>query len=276
MRKLRSFAVLFVLALAMMFFANSGASAEGPNGFSTSAGPTSSSGQMVIERIGMVTITHSVSQDIVPLNSVSCNSGGSHTDNSYFRRFDLADDFGITGDFDVTNVEFGIETAQSFNGSQPVTVRLWSIGDEAAFTLANVTLVTQEDLSVANQDLTIYSAAIAGTIAAGDELVVEVFTPNGQAAGDAFFIGSNPFGETDPSYLLAPDCGVTTPTSTAAIGFPDMHIVMNVIGDEGSPTAVTIGDLNTSANGGVPLAALALGALGLTLGAMAVRRRRNG
>ncbi len=49
--------------------------------------------------------------------------------------------------------------------------------------------------------------------------------------GQQFFIGSNAVGQTAPSYLAAADCGVTEPTDTAAIGFPDMHIVMNVTGD---------------------------------------------
>ena len=38
-------------------------------------------------------------------------------------------------------------------------------------------------------------------------------------------------GQTAPSYLAAAACGVTEPTDTAAIGFPGMHIVMNVTGD---------------------------------------------
>ena len=39
---------------------------------------------------GLVTITHSLSQAITAGNSVSCNAGGLHTDNSYMRVFDLA------------------------------------------------------------------------------------------------------------------------------------------------------------------------------------------
>jgi hypothetical protein len=71
---------------------------------------------------------------------------------------------------------------------------------------------------------------VTGTAAAGSELVVEVFTPDGTAAGNLIFIGSNASAETGPSYLRAPDCGITTPSTTSAIGFPNMHIVMNVIG----------------------------------------------
>ncbi|RLE27116.1 MAG: hypothetical protein DRJ61_17770 [Acidobacteria bacterium] len=74
---------------------------------------------------------------------------------------------------------------------------------------------------------------ITGSIVdpAVDHLVVEVFTPDGQATGESFYIGSNADGQTGPSYIAAASCGITEPTDTAAIGFPDMHIVMNVTGD---------------------------------------------
>src|SRR6185295_11218531 len=58
------------------------------------------------------TITESSSQAITPLNSVSCNDGIGHTDNSYFRAFTLSS-FGIVGAFNVQSVDIGIEEAAS-------------------------------------------------------------------------------------------------------------------------------------------------------------------
>ena len=78
-----------------------------------------------------------------------------------------------------------------------------------------------------------FQIPVTGTDPAGSELVVEIFTPDGQTAGHSFFIGSNNLGQTGPSYLLAADCGVTVPTPTGSIGFPGMHIVMNVTGEAG-------------------------------------------
>jgi hypothetical protein len=78
--------------------------------------------------------------------------------------------------------------------------------------------------------LTVVNIPVTGSAPAGSELVVEVLTPDGAAAGNSFFIGSNAAAETGPSYLRAPACGVNNPTTTAAIGFPNMHIVMNVNG----------------------------------------------
>ena len=76
----------------------------------------------------LVTITHSTSQAIVSGNSVACNAGGLHTDNSYMRVFDL-DSFGLTNGLNVTEIEFGVEQALGATGSQPVTVNLYVLTD---------------------------------------------------------------------------------------------------------------------------------------------------
>jgi hypothetical protein len=203
---------------------------------------------------GCTTITQSSSQAITPLNSVSCNDGIGHTDNSYWRAFTLSS-FGITNAWDVQSVDVGIEEASSGgnrssgpasiskrnklkpaapNGAgQSVTIRLYT--SSSAFPTGfpgSLTQIGTATVNIADQSGTIVNIPVTGTAAAGSELVVEVFTPSGQAAGNLFFIGSNAAAETGPSYLSAADCGVTTPTTTTAIGFPSMHIVLNVNGCE--------------------------------------------
>jgi hypothetical protein len=185
--------------------------------------------QAAPQQEGEVTITHSTSPEIVALNSVACSPDGglSTTDNGYLRHFTLAD-FDITSDFDVTSVSFGVET---INGPpHPVTVNLFRMIDPAGpFVYANFELIgtAQQDLSA--QNMTIVEMPVSGTAAATDTLVVEVDTPDMSGIG-AFFIGSNPNGQTAPSYLRSASCGLTEPFDTAAIGFPGMHIVMSVTG----------------------------------------------
>jgi uncharacterized repeat protein (TIGR01451 family) len=178
---------------------------------------------------GLTTLTHSATQNIVQFNSVACNAGGLHTDNSYLRQFTLAD-FGIVDPFDVTEVSFGVEQAAGATGTQPVTVNLytWDPGDP--FTFANLNLVGSSSVDVPDQTLTVYTVPVTGTIPAGGTLVVEVFTPEGQTDGNSFFIGSNPDGQTAPSFIAAAACGISEPTDLAAIGFGTMHLVMNVTG----------------------------------------------
>jgi hypothetical protein len=185
---------------------------------------------------GEVTLTHSASQAIVELNSVACTPGfGATTENGYLRHFVL-EDFDITGPFEVTDVSFGIE---SINGPpHPVTVNLFEMIDpNGAFVYSNFREIGTTDVTLDPQALTIVEVPVSG-VAAGT-LVVEVETPDMTAQGGGLFIGSNPDGQTAPSFLRSASCGLPEPTDTAAIGVPTMHIVMNVTGvvDAGEPSA---------------------------------------
>ena len=162
-------------------------------------------------------------------NSVACHSGGSHTENSYYRRFDLDGEFGLFQTLQIDSVDIGIETAAGGSGSQPVEVRLYAIANADTLVLANLTPISSTSFSQADASLIVRNFPVTGTIEPStDDLVVELFTPDGQAAGHSFFIGSNTLGQTAPSYIRAPDCGIPEPTDSAAIGFPLMHIVMIV------------------------------------------------
>ena len=185
------------------------------------------------------TITHSSSQAITPLNSVSCNNASGHTDNSYWRAFNM-NTFVGGAEYNVTSVSFGVEEATGAGGTQPVTVRLYTNAGGAfpGGTRTQIATTTIQVLDTASG--TVLSVPMVANVPAGtSELVMEVFTPNGQATGNFFFIGSNTAAETGPSYLSAADCGIATPTDTATIGFPDMNIVFNVLGScvpGGTPT----------------------------------------
>ena len=184
---------------------------------------------------GSITLTQSSSQAITALNSVSCNAGGLHADNSYFRSFPLA------ADINVCEVQFGIETATGAGGTQPVTVNLYTgTGAFPGTFPGSYTQIGTANISVPDQAATIFPASISALATAGSNLVVEVFTPDGQTTGNSFFFGTNAAGESGPSYLQAATCGVNTPATTASIGFPNMQLVMNVIGNPGGPT-LTVG-----------------------------------
>lgn len=193
---------------------------------------------------GTTTITHSTSQTITPGNSASCNAGGLHTDNSYYRTFDL-NSFGIIGSFSVCEVVIGIELAAGAGGTQPITVRLYNTTN--LMDLNAGTEIASEDFMIANQVQTVIGLPILGKTTTGG-LTVEIFTPNGQGAGNSFFIGSNAAGETAPSYLRAPACAIVNPTTTADIGFPNMHIVMNVRGTDDDCNNNNVPDADDIAN----------------------------
>ena len=200
-----------------------------------------------------VTITQSTDPTTITAgNSVACNNGVAHTANSYFRAFTLST-FGINNPFNVTTVQIGIEQASSTNPDQPITCNLYSgapgfpTGYPGSYTLIGT--VTD---NIAPQTLTLHSFNVTGTVPVGEQLVVEIFTPDGQVLGNLIFIGSNAAGQTAPSYIQAADCGLPTPGDLAGIGFPNMHIVMSVTGDEVVPVELTSFNAQTN-NGNVVL-----------------------
>lgn len=166
---------------------------------------------------------------IITGNSVSCNAGGLHTDNSYFRRFDLDGAHGLMKKITVGGVDIGIETATGSTGSQPLEVQLYSIANGDPLLLANLNLIGSASVSQPDATLTVQNFPVTGSVdPLNDDLVVELFTPNGQSAGNSFFIGSNNLGQSAPSYIVAPDCGASEITNLGTLGFPGMHIVMVV------------------------------------------------
>lgn len=168
------------------------------------------------------TLTHSASQDIVANNSVACTNQVTTQDNGYLRTFTLSD-FGIDGSFDVKSVSFAVEAARV---AQPLTVNLYTL--DGALTYANMTKVGSAEATVGTSaGGTVVSVPVEGEVPKDGTLVVEVDVP----AGGWFFIGSNDAGQSAPSYLRSEACNLTEPTDTADVGYPGMHIVMNVSGE---------------------------------------------
>ncbi|MFI6423633.1 S8 family serine peptidase [Promicromonospora sp. NPDC050880] len=161
------------------------------------------------------TLTHSSSQDVTPGNSVGCVG----TQTQWLRTFTL-EDFDIQGEFAVTDVSFGVETAAA---GSAVTVNLYELDGD--FTYANMTPLGSADVTLEAQELTMVDVPVTGTASAGSTLVVEV------VSADEFFIGSNAEPETAPSYIASDDCGTPEPSTVADLGFPDMHTVLNVTGE---------------------------------------------
>ncbi|HNR91205.1 MAG TPA: hypothetical protein PKO41_02155 [Dokdonella sp.] len=184
---------------------------------------------------GTFDLTQSGSFDITLQNSVSCNDGGIHTDNYYYRRFDLDTHFAATGTVTIASVDIGVEQAAAGSGgTQPLTLNLYAIPNASTLTVANLGApIATQTVGVADGGLVLLNIPIAASLnGTTHDLVVEVYSPDGGTANHSFFIGSNATASINPagapSYLRAPDCSVTEPTPTSSIGFPTMNIVMVV------------------------------------------------
>ena len=111
-------------------------------------------------------------------------------------------------------------------------IKKYSIPTGEPLQYANLTLIGSETIQLEDQELTLVTVPVSGVVddANVHDLVVEVFTPNGQAQGHIFFMGSNSLGQTGASYIAAADCGAPEPQTTFSLGAPQMHIVLTATG----------------------------------------------
>ena len=176
-----------------------------------------------------VTLTQSVDDGLVEAGGVACwaSALGEYRDNSFFRAYDLSD-FGITDDFGITSVEYGQGSADD---NKEIVCNIYT-STSTNLTTATLTLVeTAMHVSAAADDLTMISVPLTATIPAGSIIVFEVFAAGaGTTLNSTFFPGINGAGENDTSWIQAPDCGITSPSTLASIGQTDEY-VMNVVGN---------------------------------------------
>jgi hypothetical protein len=183
--------------------------------------------------LGSGSITQSDDCSIVAFTGVACQTGNNTTDNSYLRRFFLGPDHGLTLPYTVSSVDFGVEL-DTPSPANLITVSVYKIPIGASLIFGNLTLLgsTAFDLG-GGTDGTIVNAPVTGTVdPATDDLVVEVlsFDHLNTTGSGQFFPGANSLGQTRPSFIAAPDCGVFEPVDLADIGFPDSHNVLVVNG----------------------------------------------
>jgi hypothetical protein len=183
-----------------------------------------------------VTLTQSSSQDITPQNSVACveqDANGNpieHRENSFYRVFDLAA-LGVAGRVETSAVGVGIQSADSPNPDQPMSVVLHTLsGNELE--VDRLSEIGRADIRVANQGAGIIDVPLAASVEAGAKLVVELYLPDAAGGGNLLFPGSNTASQTGPTYLRAATagCDLVEPTDLADIGYPDMHLVLSVSG----------------------------------------------
>ena len=171
-------------------------------------------------RGGEVIITHSQSQEIIPLSGIACPT----PPNSWFRVFDLSEF--ISGNLEVTSVDIGMEEVGPGGAT---VVNLYTL--DGPLLNENLTLVSSAELVVSPADnLSIVNVPISGEFSADDVMVLEWAVP---FAG--VYFGGNELGQTGPTYIQAAACGATEPADLATLGdFPLNAWVANVHGNAGS------------------------------------------
>jgi hypothetical protein len=186
------------------------------------------------------TITHSLSQAIVPGNSGACvdEPTGFSRENTYWRAFDM-NTFTGGQPYDISEISFGVEQSSGNGLGQDLDVVLWA-NNGAPFPGGTLEPLAIFFLTIINDSSFMVTIPLdQTTVPAGTlELVMEVSSPDGVDQGNVFLIGSNSEGQTGPGYISAPDCGFSDPVDLSSFGFPNMHMVFNVNGScpGGTPT----------------------------------------
>jgi hypothetical protein len=184
----------------------------------------------------LVTLAQSNTQ-AVRLNATAfCRKNGidppMQADNSYFRVLRL-EDFDVQGDFQVADVQIGVESAVGSDGAQPAQVFLYTLGEGLELQRGNLELVVMENYQIPDQQVSIHTMPITATIPAGATLVVEFFVPDGSNLGDRFFVGCNNDGQQGPTYIEALSCaelaGIVR-LDMAGAGFENRAVILNVRG----------------------------------------------
>ncbi|HET8837511.1 MAG TPA: T9SS type A sorting domain-containing protein [Flavobacteriaceae bacterium] len=176
-------------------------------------------------------LSHSVDQTVIEGGVACANGTGGYTANNLWWRSYVLADFGVTSDFAIGGVQFGVGTIDLDNYDVTVTVYLNSGG---AFPAGTRTPLTSATATVSTADMgTVVDVIFASpiTVPAASEIVISLDAPSLETQVQNFRIGQNELGESAPSYLSSPvDCGIADPVTTESLGFPD-DIILNLAED---------------------------------------------
>ncbi|MSR75349.1 MAG: hypothetical protein EXS14_07760 [Planctomycetes bacterium] len=188
-------------------------------------------------------MTQLTNNTVVTPGMVTCNTGATppqyHVQNSFWRAFSPSA-MGINLPIDVTCITYGVEFALAGALAapalqQPIEIRLRKGTNMTAAqfpgtvpAITHTQLISQGDINGAANKIITRGMATTVTVNPNDLLVVELYLPDGLAGQNVLFPGSNNLGQTSPGYLSAPGCGITVPTPFAGIGFPNVHLLLDV------------------------------------------------
>ncbi|HEX5089091.1 MAG TPA: hypothetical protein VFV89_14885 [Nocardioides sp.] len=206
-----------------------------------------------------IKVTQNYSDEIVPGDGLSCNSGGTDqfvSDNQYLRRFDL-NFHNAGGGITISSVTMGVEIADSGDNNVPGSFNVYALDHTADLTRANLGApLASVTVNYSNGTLDTHSvtAPVTATIPAGKDLVIEAAID--EATDDeVFFPGANEAAELGPTFLASEGCGITDPVTMGDIGFDGLAVVLFA---HGKTTACKTAETN-AANAATAAAAAAAG-----------------
>lgn len=163
-----------------------------------------------------VIFSHNDDDVIVSGSGVSCgdNETGLTSDNEFARWFDVSD-YGVTGDFEIYQVDFGVETVEL--GTMPMTVTIYE--SDFDFPFGDLTIKGSQQIDIADLDNEIVETPFDTPVElAGNTDAIAVSIS--QEAGLARFFpgGTMPGTFFDTSWLRSEGCGLTDFTDVTTLG----------------------------------------------------------
>lgn len=185
------------------------------------------------------TITHSKNTEDIVSGSVTCGveKEGYTSSNTMSRTFNLSA-FNISKDWTIKDVDFGFE---SVSGDLPFTVTVSKL--TGTYPGGTLTTLGTQDFVVGVGHSGKISKFVFDTpivVPAGSSIVVS-YSGDGEEEYVQWYPASNGLGETSPSYITAPGCKIDTPSTFASIGYPKVHLIMSVTGEDTLGITETIG-----------------------------------
>lgn len=176
--------------------------------------------------------SQTTSQDVIAETSVACSdqTTGFASASAYYRAYDLPA-LGVTAPYGVNNISFGIENV---SGDADLTVNLYattatfptgfSLVPGPQYNLIATTTVTVTENDILGLVTVPFTSAL---VPVGSKLVIEIAHED---LTESLYLGGNSEGQSKPGYISAEGCGILTPSTFTAVGFPNMQLVLNVSG----------------------------------------------
>jgi len=192
------------------------------------------------EREGTLILSQSVDPYTIDTGGVACwnNVSFEYRDNAFARTYDLAQDFDIEGDFQVTAVEWG---QGSGDNGKDITIAI-HIVDTENLAVADFQLVNLVTHTVSSSDnMSLVTTPISAGIPAGSIVAVEVFAPDeGSVPEQRLFPGFNLSGQNNVAWIKSDGtgtggqyegCGIPWTNSNTIVTEPQEYVI-NLVGEE--------------------------------------------
>jgi uncharacterized repeat protein (TIGR01451 family) len=229
-------------------------------------------------------LTLSQNTSTVPMSahSIACGASGTTADNVFLRRFYFDEHPGLEGGADITSVDVSVEVVNL--ADVQATVQLYTVPSSTPVdtipALSSLTQIGTHTVTIpVGTALTSVNVPVTGTVSdtTANDLVVAVSLPSSSGVA-GFYPGSNNAGQTHPGFLASVACSLPNPTTFAAVGFPDVHLILTANAEPaggGGPTGCDapqdIPWLTVSNTGGaLASGASATSAIGVNAAGMAV------